>query len=98
MTVIVKPERLRIIVEFDGRLLSFPGEWASNFEVDESGRLFKKNSINKFYVDPGFPCLKGSEGGLCHMSERDLRECINAIKIEAQRNDWQIIWPDEMVH
>lgn len=52
MTFIVKPNRLNIQVKVDeGKSVSLPGEWASNFFVDEKGILNRKDYKDKFYVD-----------------------------------------------
>lgn len=98
MTRIVKPERLRITVEMDGRLFSFPGEWASNFRINELGELVRNDSSSKFYVDQNIDFTKTNEGLDGHVPDEEMQKCISAIQSEAQRNGWQIIWPDGLVH
>ena len=94
MSLTVTPERLRIRVETDERKsVSFPGEWASNFFVDEKGNLKRKDWKDKFYINK----LKNLywEGGEIHerVDDTALFECIEAIKNEAEKKGWEIVWP-----
>ena len=98
MRTIVKPERLRITVEKDGRLFSFSGEWASNFRINGLGELVRNDSSSKFYVDQNIDFAKTNEGLDGHVLDEEVQKCISAIQCEAQRNGWQIIWPDDWVH
>lgn len=97
MRTIVKPERLRITVEMDGRLFSFPGGWASNFRINELGELVRNDSSSKFYVDQNIDSLKTNKGLDGHVLDKEVQAYIGAIQSEAKRIGWQIVWPDGLV-
>ncbi len=95
MRLTVKPDRLEIRVEVNGnKSASFPGEWASNFSVDEKGELIRKDWKNKFYVDRLKNIFWESTGNHEQVKDAELQECIQAIQAEAEKNGWQIIWPN----
>jgi hypothetical protein len=94
MTLIVKPDRLTIRVEVDGeKSVSFPGEWASNFYVNDKGELSRKDYENKFYVDGVKDLFWIDEETQVKLNEAELEDCIHAIQEEAKKCGWKIVWP-----
>ena len=96
MRLIVIPNSQNIRVEASGnRFVSFPGEWSSSFLVEENGELIKKESREKFYVDRLTNLFWEGDGIREEVNDVELRRCILAIKAEADRKGWQIVWPDQ---
>jgi|GEM_PF-4671100 len=96
MTFIVKPNRLNIQVKFDeGKSVSLPGEWASNFFVDEKGILNRKDYKDKFYVDYSKGLILGKWYQSKKLNKSDLKICIKAIQAEADKKGWQVVWPPD---
>lgn len=90
----VKPNRLNIRVDINGKKsVAFPGEWASNFSINEKGELIRKDFENKFYVDE-IKNLFWDNGEIPKkLDDVELSNCIQAIKDEANKSGWKIIWP-----
>lgn len=96
MTFIVKPNRLNIQLKFDGgKSVSIPGEWASNFFVDEKGSLNRRDYKDKFYVDFVKGLVWENDATQIELNKFELDVCIKAIRTEAKKNGWQIIWPSD---
>jgi len=96
MKATVKAERLGIAVYSElNKFATFPGEWASNFFVDNKGELVRKNHDNKFYVDSAENIEWISGAHHEKLTAQELDECIDAINREAQKKGWKIVWPDQ---
>ena len=94
MNFIVKPNRLSIQVKFDkGKSVSFPGEWASSFFVNDKGLLIRKDYKDKFYVDHLQELFWENDESQGKVDQTELKICIKAIHNEADKNGWRIIWP-----
>ena len=93
MNFIVEPHRLSIQVKFDeGKSISFPGEWASNFFIDEKGFLSRKDYKDKFYADHLQELFWENDESKGKVDEAELKICMNTIQNEADKNGWRIIW------
>ncbi len=94
MKPMVKAERTQIIVYPDAnKFAAFPGEWASNFFVDQKGILVRKNYDNKFYIDDSKSIEWHSNHNQRNLTESELDECKKVIDAEAKKNGWTIVWP-----
>jgi dTDP-4-dehydrorhamnose 3,5-epimerase-like enzyme len=84
-------ERLKIIVTLEnGKSISFPGEWASNFVVDKNGSLVRKNYQNKFYMDP-IKNINWNENSLNNLSSDEIAECLSKIDKFAKDKGWDVV-------
>jgi len=96
MTFIVKPNRLNIQVKFDeGKSVSLPGEWASNFFVDEKGILNRKDYKDEFYVDYSKELFWENGINQKKLNKSDLKICVKAIQAEADKKGWLVVWPPD---
>lgn len=84
-------ERLKIIVTLkNGKSVSIPGEWASNFVVDGNGSLVRKNHHNKFYMDP-IENINWNENSLNNLSSDEIAECLSKIYKFAKDEGWDVV-------
>ena len=96
MTFIVKPNRLNIQVKVDeGKSVSLPGKWGSNFFVDEKGILNRKDYKDKFYVDYSKELFWENGINQKKLNKSDLKICVKAIQAEADKKGWQVVWPPD---
>jgi len=96
MTFIVKPNRLNIQVKVDeGKSVSLPGKWGSNFFVDEKEISNRKDYKDKFYVDYSKELFWENGINQKKLNKSDLKICVKAIQAEADKKGWQVVWPPD---
>ena len=84
-------ERLKIIVTLgNGKSVTFPGEWASNFVVDGNGSLVRKNYQNKFYMDP-IKNINWNKNSPNNLSPDEIAECLSKIYKFAKDKGWDVV-------